>query len=165
MKLFLRILLSIHVALIIFGLYAILINDEFIIASKYIFIGFTGSLLFLNTLLLFPIHLKFQNFLILVGFVLYLFSASGFIFPIIFINFWGALFGGALFLFLMSLYTFTGKMLFESKKDYVFLSACVLLAFPFLFEIKNNAFVLFTGFVLIIITAVIVVRIFRYQSK
>jgi len=165
MKLILRILLFIHLGLILYGLYSILFNEEFIIASKYIFIGSTGVLVFLNTLLLFPIHLKFQNVLLLLGFLLYTLTASGFLFPIIFKNYWGVLFGGAMFLFLMSLYTYTGKILFQSKMDYLFLCGCLLSALPFIFEIKHNAFVLTTGAVLVVLTVVIVFRIFKFQSK
>lgn len=165
MKLTLRILLFIHLGLILYGLYAVVVNEEFIIASKYIFIGFTGVLVFLNTLLLFPIHLKFQNILLLLGFLLYTFTASGFLFPLIFKNYWGPLFGGAIFLFLMSLYTYTGKILFQSKMDYLFLCGCLLTAFPFLFEIKHNTFVLAMGAVLVVLVGVIVFRIFKFQSK
>jgi hypothetical protein len=165
MKLILRILLILHLGLILFGLFGIFFNEEYIRASKYIFIGFTGALVFLNTLLLFPIKTKFQNFLLLIGSLLYLVSASGFLVPEIFKNYWGILFGFAIFLFLMSLFTYTGKTLFESKFDYAFLIGSSLVALPFILEINHNGFVLFTGVILAVLTLVLFTRIFRNQSK
>lgn len=165
MKLILRILLFVHLGLFLFGIYSAVIEEEYILSSKYIFIGFTGVLVFLNTLLIFPIKVKFQNVLLGIGIVLYLVSASGFFFPVIFKNYWGILFGFAIFLFLMSLYTYTGKTLFQSKFDYLFLIGSCFVVLPFLFQIKRNGMVLFTGAILLILTSVILTRVFRNQSK
>ncbi len=165
MKLTLRILLFIHIALIFIGLYSVLINGEYIRSSKYIFIGLTGFLVFLNTLLIFPIHLRFQNVLLLLGFVLYTFSATGFFFPIIFKNYWGVLFGIAIFLFLMSLYSYSGRGLFKSKLDYIFTFGCLLVSTPLLFGIEHNNLVLFSGLILVLLTVVVILRIIRFQSK
>jgi hypothetical protein len=165
MKLTLRILLAVHICLIIFGIYSVIFEEEYIRSSKYIFIGFTGVLVFLNTLLLFPIKVRFQNILLSIGLALYFIAALGFFFPIIFKNYWGLLFGFAMFLFLMSLFIYSGKRLFENKLDYAFLLGSGLVAFPFVFEIKQNGFVLFTGGILAILSVVILTRIFKNQSK
>jgi hypothetical protein len=165
MKLILRILLILHFGLILFGLYGIFFEEEYIISSKYIFIGFTGILVFLNTLLLFPIQVKFQSALLFTGLMLYIISASGFLFPVIFKNYWGILFGWAIFLFLMSLFTYTGKTLFESKVDYLFLVGCSIVSLPFVFEIQHNVLVTMTGALLIVLTGVILVRVFRNYSR
>jgi|TARA_R110000737_G_scaffold161270_2_gene189170 hypothetical protein len=165
MKLILRILLAIHFGLILFGIYCAIFDEEYILSSKYIFIGFTGVLVFLNTLLLFPIKVKFQNILLGIGILLYIVSASGFIFPIIFKNYWGILFGFAIFLFLMSLFTYSGKTLFESKIDYLFLVGASFTALPFIIQIKQNSIVLIGGAILLLLSGVIIARIFRNQSK
>lgn len=165
MKLILRILLLFHLGLILFGLYSILFNDEYIVSSKYVFVGLTGFLVFLNSLLLFPIQVKFQNVLLVIGFLLYIASASGFVLPIIFKNYWGLLFGVAIFLFLMSLFAFSGKTLFESKLDYLFLIASSIVALPFVLEIKQNSLLMISGVLLAILSGIILGRIFRNQLK
>lgn len=165
MKLILRFLLYLHVALLVYGVSSMLINKEFIKSSKFIFIGFTGVLVFWNTLLQFPIRMKFQNVLLGLGALLYLFTASGFLFPSIFKNYWNVLFGTAIFLFLMSLFVYSAKHIFQNKLDYLFLSGCFFASIPIVFYIKNTKVLLLEGIVLGILTVVILVRLFRYQSK
>jgi len=65
----------------------------------------------------------------------------------------------------MSLFTYSGKTLFESKIDYLFLVGASFTALPFIIQIKQNSIVLIGGAILLLLSGVIIARIFRNQSK
>lgn len=133
MKWVLRILMILHLALMLYGVYKILFLEEFIHALKFIFVGITGFFLFLNAFLLIPIKALPNKILMFLSLILYTVTVLGFWSPVILKNYWHWLIALTLVVLLNSLYV----RLVKNKKtwgNWLFPSMSLLVALPFTFS-------------------------------
>ncbi len=126
----LRILMLLHIGFILFGVYSVLFQAEYVHASKYVFVGLTGFFLFLNAFLLIPLKFWPNKILMVCSLVLYMITVMSFWSPDILKNQWEWLISATIIVVLNSLFV----RLIKSKKkweSWFFPIVSILIVLPF----------------------------------
>lgn len=160
MKWTLRILMILHIGFILYGIYCVFFNDEYISSSKFIFVGITGLFLFLNAFLLLPMNTIWKKILMVLSISMYGIIALGFWRPNVFKNYWEILFAIVIFILINSLF----ERIVKSKRNwekwsFPFVSVGVIL--PFLLFFSSTQAMLVSTLLLFVLTIYLLFKAVR----
>jgi len=160
MKWILRILMLLHIGFILYSTYCVFFNDEYISSLKFIFVGITGLLLFLNAFLLIPMITIWKKILMVLSISIYGIIALGFWRPSVFKNYWELLFAIVIFILLNSLFERIVKRKQNWEKwIFPFISFGVIQ--PFLLVINSTEAMLVSALLLCVLTVYLLFKAAR----